>query len=60
MKSLKKKSKRLFRNEKGQGMVEYILLLVIVVALVSIFKDNIKQTVTDKITSLKEMIGAVE
>jgi Flp pilus assembly pilin Flp len=59
MKSVKK-SKRLFRNESGQGMVEYILLLVIVVALVSIFKDNIKQTVTDKITNLKDMIGDVQ
>ena len=35
MKSLRKFSKRLLKNDRGQGMVEYILLLVIVVGVVT-------------------------
>lgn len=52
MKSLKKFSKRLLKNERGQGMVEYILLLVVVVGIVMVFKDKIKDTVADKINNL--------
>lgn len=52
MSKMKNFSKKLFKNEKGQGATEYILLLVVVVALVVIFKDKIKETVSGKIEQL--------
>ncbi len=48
MKKLTKKNRRLFSNEKGQGMVEYILLLVVVIGLVAIFKGKIMETIRGK------------
>ncbi|MEK6772654.1 MAG: Flp1 family type IVb pilin [Bdellovibrionota bacterium] len=48
MKKLTKKNRRLFSNEKGQGMVEYILLLVVVIGLVAIFKGRIIEVIKGK------------
>ena len=31
---------KFFRNKRGQGMLEYVLLLGIIVAMVVIFKDR--------------------
>jgi len=42
------KNKKFLRNEKGQGMVEYILLLVVVIGLVAIFKNKIVETIKGK------------
>ena len=53
MKSFKNFSKRFLKNERGQGMVEYILLLVIVVAVVTIFKKPLMDMVNGKIEDLK-------
>lgn len=39
---LKRKKKNLLKNEKGQGMVEYILLLVVIIGIVMVFKGKIK------------------
>lgn len=44
------------KNKSGQGMVEYILLLVVVVAIVAIFKEKIKGAVTDKMGDLQGKI----
>ncbi|MNJ93516.1 hypothetical protein D3C87_111980 [compost metagenome] len=52
-------SKKLLKNQSGQGATEYILLLVVVVALVIMFKDQIKTTVSGKISELQGMIGQV-
>lgn len=41
-KLIKKFKKNPIKNEKGQGMVEYILLLVIVIGIVFAFKGRIK------------------
>jgi Flp pilus assembly pilin Flp len=49
MNKLKKFSKKLIKNNKGQGMVEYILLLVIVVGLVLAFKEPIKNAVSGRV-----------
>lgn len=38
---LKRKKKNLLKNEKGQGMVEYILLLVVIIGIVMVFKKRI-------------------
>jgi|JI61114BRNA_FD_contig_31_7469512_length_451_multi_4_in_0_out_0_2 Flp pilus assembly pilin Flp len=57
LKKLKSFSKRLLKNNKGQGMVEYILLLVVIVAIATIFKTPITNAVSEKVNSLKESIG---
>lgn len=40
MKKMKSFSKRLLKNKSGQGMVEYILLLVVVVGIVMFMKGR--------------------
>lgn len=42
MKTIKKVKHKFLKNEKGQGMVEYILLLVVIIGLVVAFKGKIK------------------
>jgi Flp pilus assembly pilin Flp len=59
MKSLKKFSKRLCKNERGQGMVEYILLLVIVVGIVFLFKGKIMEQVNTALGELSGKMGDV-
>lgn len=59
MKSFKSFSKKLFKNQSGQGATEYILLLVVVVALVLMFKGKIKETMEGKIGDLQGMINQV-
>ena len=52
-------SKKLLKNQSGQGATEYILLLVVVVSLVMIFKKDIQSAVQSKIEDLKGGIGSV-
>ncbi len=59
MKKLKNISKKLLKNERGQGATEYILLLVVVVAIVMMFKDRISSTVKDKMSELQGSISGV-
>lgn len=50
-------SKRLAKSTAGQGMVEYILILVVVVAIVMVMKDRLKQYVSeDMFNNLKGQI----
>jgi len=49
--------KNLCKDESGQGATEYILLLVIVVALALMFKDQIKSILSDKLAQLGSDIG---
>ncbi len=58
MKRLKKLMPKFLKNEKGQGATEYILLLVVVVAIAMIFKDKIKSAVDQKTTQLSESINS--
>lgn len=50
-------SKKLWKNESGQGATEYILLLVVVVALVMLFKDKIKGAFEGKLSELSGSIS---
>lgn len=59
MKKFRNFSKGLFKNKKGQGATEYILLLVVVVALVVMFKERIKGIMDEKIGQLSEQISNV-
>lgn len=56
MKSLKNFSKKLLKNQSGQGATEYILLVVVIIALVAAFKEPIKRAISEKTNSLKDDI----
>jgi Flp pilus assembly pilin Flp len=58
MKKFKNFSKNLLKNKRGQGATEYILLLVVVVALVMMFKSQVKSALDGKLSELKESIGS--
>lgn len=60
MKKFKNFSRKLFKNQAGQGATEYILLLVVVVGLVMTFKNDIKKAFTDKVTELSGSIGSIK
>lgn len=53
-------SKKLLKNQSGQGATEYILLLVVVVALVVMFKKDIQTIVEGKISDLRSKISEVQ
>lgn len=57
MKKISKKIQHLWKDESAQGVSEYILLLVVVIAVAFIFKDQIKQIVTTKMGELGTSIG---
>ena len=58
MKNFKKTLKHLWKDESGQGSIEYILVIIIVVAIAMIFGTNIKEAVTNKVTQLAGEISA--
>lgn len=49
--------KKLLKDESGQGATEYILLLVVVVAIAMLFRTEITRIVTQKITEVGGAIG---
>ena len=52
-----KQAKALWNDESAQGATEYILLLVVVVALLAMFKDKIMGMVSNKVGDLSNQIG---
>lgn len=56
MRKIKSTLKTLWADESGQGATEYILLLVIVVAVAMLFKDQIRDTLTQKLADLNSSI----
>ena len=58
MENLKQFTKRLVKEEDAQGMTEYILLLVAVVGIVMVFKEQITQRVTSAVGTLGDKIGS--
>lgn len=57
MKKIKQYALEFWKDESAQGATEYILLLVVIVALVLMFKDKIKDAVADRIGTLENMMG---
>ena len=53
---MKKLIQKLWKDESAQGMTEYILLLVVVVGLFIVFKDQIKGQIDGLISKLSGMI----
>ncbi len=60
MKKFTRFSKRLLNNQRGQGMVEYILLLVVLVALITAFKEPLKTAVMGKVNALTAAIAEIQ
>ena len=62
MKNLKKQIKKFLADESGQGTVEYILILVGVVALAFLFRDGITTQVRNAMNQLggriSEFVGS--
>lgn len=54
MKTLKNMKHRLLRSQSGQGATEYILLLVIVVAVAMMFKKQIIQAISGKVGQVEQ------
>jgi Flp pilus assembly pilin Flp len=52
--------KNLWKDESGQGATEYILLLVVVVALALMFRGKITTALQDKLAELGSAIGAFQ
>jgi Flp pilus assembly pilin Flp len=50
--NIKKLAKKFWSDESAQGMTEYVLLLVVIIALATIFKDQIKKAVNDKMNAV--------
>jgi len=57
MKKLATFAKSLWKDESGQGATEYILLLVVVVAVALVFKERIMGIVKEKLGQLAGDIG---
>lgn len=57
MKKMSALLKNLWKDESGQGATEYILLLVVVVALALLFRTQITDAVTAKLGEISNGIG---
>jgi Flp pilus assembly pilin Flp len=57
MSSLKKFAQQLWNDESAQGAAEYVLLLVVVVALVMLFRNKISAAFSGKLDTLSSDIS---
>jgi hypothetical protein len=57
MKKLTTFCKNLWKDESAQGATEYIILLIVVVALVILFKGKITGLMGDKLAELDKALG---
>jgi Flp pilus assembly pilin Flp len=54
-----KRLRKIIKNERGQGMLEYVLLIFIIVGLVVIFKKNIVTIFTSANESISSKTSSV-
>ncbi len=59
MKKLNTKLIAVLKDESAQGMAEYALLLVVVIAIATLFKGQIMKTVGDKLTAIQQGMAGV-
>lgn len=57
---MKTKIKNLWKDESAQGATEYILLLVVVVALVIMFGPKLKGMLNDRMSGVGDQMGGLE
>jgi Flp pilus assembly pilin Flp len=58
MQKFVQRAKEIFKDESGQGATEYILLLVVVVAIAMMFRDKITSAIKDKLASLSSSLAS--
>lgn len=58
--AFKSNAQKFWNDEEAQGMIEYILILVAVVAIVSLAGGRIKNMVSDKADSLGSEISGFD
>ena len=58
MKKLNNFMKKLWNDESGQGMAEYVLLIVVVLTVAFMFKDRIKGMVGAKLGEVESSMGS--
>lgn len=58
MKKLNNFVKALWKDESGQGMAEYVLLIVVVLSVAFIFKDKIKGMVSSKLGEVGDSMNS--
>lgn len=56
---MRRKIKRIFREQKGVGVVEVILILVVLIALVLIFKSQLTTLVNNIFETISSKAGTV-
>ncbi len=56
MKKMKSFFQNLWKDESGQGMVEYALLLVIIIAVLTVFKKPLMDAVSERMGDIKGKI----
>jgi len=56
MKKITSFLKNLWKDESGQGMTEYVLLVVVIIAIALIFKEKIKSAVSSKMDEVSSGI----
>jgi len=59
MKPIKKTLKQIWQDESGQGATEYILMIVVVVAIVFAFRSRITEIIGEKTESLGTELGSI-
>ena len=52
--------KKLWKDESAQGATEYILILVVIVAVALLFGKQFKSAITTKIEALSSKINSFE
>lgn len=58
MKKMKHLMKTFWNDESGQGMAEYVLLIVVVLGVAFVFKNKIKEMVTNKLEEVSGKMGS--
>ena len=55
---MKKFFKTLWKDESGQGMAEYVLLIVVVLGVAFLFRDRIRGMVEGKLGEVADQFGS--
>ena len=58
-KSMRKGIKAFFREEEGMGTVEVILIIVVLIGLVVIFKEQLNDLVNDIFTKITSQANSI-
>ncbi len=60
MKGLKKNFKAMWNDESGQGMVEYILILVAVIGFVFLVRTRLKESLNSGLDEVNTGVGSFD